>query len=76
MKFSYNLSNFFVVLSQRFKAGGFFVMLLNLEKESKKVKAKNAITDGTCNKLKPVGSKPRTFYGSAKVHKPLKNGNV
>lgn len=49
-------------------------MLLNLEKESKKVKAKNAITDGTCNKLKPVGSKPWTLYGSAKVHKPLKYG--
>lgn len=49
-------------------------MLLNLEKESKKVKAKNAITDGTCNKLKPVVSKPWTLYGSAKEHKPLKNG--
>ena len=40
----------------------------------KKLKNKNAISEETYNKLRPVGSKPGTFYGSAKVHKPLKNG--
>ena len=40
----------------------------------KKLKNKNAISEETCNKLSPVGSKPGTLYGSAKVHKPLKNG--
>ena len=40
----------------------------------KKLKNKNAISEETYNKLRPVGSKPGTLYGSAKVHKPLKNG--
>ena len=39
----------------------------------KKLKNKNAISEETYNS-KPVDSKPRTPYGSAKVHKPLKNG--
>ena len=40
----------------------------------KKFKTKNAIREETYNKLRPVGSKPGTLYGSAKVHKPNKNG--
>ena len=39
----------------------------------KKLKNKNAISEETYNKLRPVGSKPGTLYGSAKVHKPLLN---
>ena len=39
-----------------------------------KIKNKNAISEETYNKLRPVGSKPGTLYGSAKVHKPLING--
>ena len=39
----------------------------------KKLKDKNIISEGTYNKLRPVGSKLGTLYGSAKVHKPLKN---
>ena len=37
----------------------------------KKLKNKNPISDETYNKLRPVGLKPGTLYGSAKVHKPL-----
>ena len=37
-----------------------------------KLKNKNAISEETYNKLRPVGSKPGTLYGSAKVHKALK----
>ena len=40
----------------------------------KKLKNKNAISGGTYDKLRPVDSKPRTLYGSAKVHKPFING--
>ena len=40
----------------------------------KKRKNKNAISEETYNKLKPIGSKLGTLYGSAKVHKLLKNG--
>ena len=40
----------------------------------KKLKNKNAISEETYNKLRPVASKPGTLYGSAEVHKPLKNG--
>ena len=40
----------------------------------KKRKNKNAISEETYNKLRPVGSKPGTLYGSAKVHKPIING--
>ena len=40
----------------------------------KKLKTKNAINEETYNKLRPLSSKPGTFHGSAKVHKPLKNG--
>ena len=40
----------------------------------KKYKNKNAISEETNNKLRPVGSKLGTLYGSAKVHKPLING--
>ena len=40
----------------------------------KKLKNKNAIIEETYNKLRPLGSKPRTFYGLAKLHRPLKNG--
>ena len=39
----------------------------------KKFKNKNVISEETYNKLRPVGSKPETLYGSAKVHKSLKN---
>ena len=39
----------------------------------KKLKNKNAISEETYNKLRPVGSKLGILYGSAKVHKPLKN---
>ena len=39
----------------------------------KKFKNKNAISEETYNKLRPIGSKPGALYGSAKVHKPLKN---
>ena len=54
-------------------------MLLILKKESlisnllKKLKNKNTISEETYNKLIPVSSKQGTLYGSAKVHKPLKN---
>ena len=40
----------------------------------KKLKNKNAISEETYKKLSPVGSKPGTLYGLAKVHKPLING--
>ena len=40
----------------------------------KKLKNKNVISEETYNKLRPVGSKPGTLYGSAKVHKSLING--
>ena len=40
----------------------------------KKFKNKNAISEETYNKLRTVGSKPGTLYGSAKVYKPLING--
>ena len=40
----------------------------------KNLKNKNAISEETYNKLRPVGSKLGTLYGSAKVHKPLING--
>ena len=40
----------------------------------KKLKNKNATSEETYDKLKPVGSKPGTLYGSPKVHKPLTNG--
>ena len=40
----------------------------------KKLKNKNAISEETFNKLRPVGSKPGKLYGSVKVHKPLVNG--
>ena len=39
----------------------------------KKLQNKNAISEETYNKVRPVGSKLGTLYGSAKVHKPLKN---
>ena len=39
----------------------------------KKLKNKNAISEETYNKLRPVGSKLGTLYGSAKVHKALIN---
>ena len=34
---------------------------------------KNGIIEGTYNKVRPVGSIPKTFHGSAKLHKPFKN---
>ena len=40
----------------------------------KKFQNKNAISEETHNKLRPVGSKPGKLYGSTKVHKPLTNG--
>ena len=40
----------------------------------KKLKNKNAISEETFNKLRPVGSKPGKLYGSIEVHKPLVNG--
>ena len=40
----------------------------------KKFKNKNTISEETYNILRPVGSKPGTLYGPAKVHKSLKNG--
>ena len=46
------------------------VMLLIL-----KLKNKNAISEETYNKLRSFGSKPGSLYGSAQVHKPLKNGS-
>ena len=52
--------------------------IMNFEKRVtdllKKLKNKNVISEETYNKLRPVGSKPGTLYGSAKVHKPLLNG--
>ena len=39
-----------------------------------KIKNEKAICEETYNKLRPVGSKPGTLYGSAKVHKPLIHG--
>ena len=39
----------------------------------KKLKNKNAISEESYNKLRPVGSKVGTLYGPAKVQKPLKN---
>ena len=40
----------------------------------KEHKNKNKISEENCNKLGPVGSKPETLYGSAKVHQPFING--
>ena len=37
----------------------------------KKFRNKNEISEETYNKLRPVGSKPESLYGSAKVHKPF-----
>ena len=51
--------------------------LINSEKRTTfhwSLKNKNAIIVKTHNKLRPVGSKSGTLYGSAKVHKPLING--
>ena len=52
--------------------------IINSEKRvtdlSKKLKNKNAINEETYNKLRPVGWKPGTLYGSAKVHQTLVNG--
>ena len=52
--------------------------IINSDKRStnllEKLKNKNAIHEETYNKLGPVGSKPRIFCGSNKVHKPLING--
>ena len=48
--------------------------IINSEKRVTELKNKDAISEETYNKLIPVGSKPETLYGSAKVHKPLKNG--
>ena len=52
--------------------------IINSEKKVtdllKKLKNKNTISEKTYNKLRPVGSKPGTLYGSAKVHKLLING--
>ena len=39
----------------------------------KKLKNKNTINEENYNKLRPVGSKSGTFYGSAKVHKTFIN---
>ena len=39
----------------------------------KNLKSNNAISKGTYNKLRPVGSKPGMLYGSVKVQKPIKN---
>ena len=41
----------------------------------KKLKNKNVISEGVYNKLSPVGSKLETFYGSAKVYKPIKSNH-
>ena len=40
----------------------------------KKLKNKNTISEETYDKLRPLGSKPGTLYGSAKVPKPFMNG--
>ena len=40
----------------------------------KKLKNENAISEETYNKLRPICSKPGTLHGSAKAHKPFKNG--
>ena len=40
----------------------------------KELKNKNKISEENYNKLGPVGSKPETLYGSAKVHQPFING--
>ena len=51
--------------------------LINSEKRTTfhwSLKNKNTIIVKTHNKLRPVGSKSGTLYGSAKVHKPLING--
>ena len=49
--------------------------ILNSEKKVtdllKKLKNKNAISEETYDKLRPVSSKTVTPYGSAKVHKPV-----
>ena len=64
--------------SCKFKNIHVALILLILKKRMtdllKKLKNKNAISEETYNKLRPVGSKPGTLYLSAKVHKPLKNG--
>ena len=48
--------------------------VVNLEKRNdllKKLQNKYAISERVYNKLRPVGTKPGTRYGTAKVHKPL-----
>ena len=55
-------------------------MLLILKRDSlifwKRLKNKNAISEETYNKLRPIISKTGTLYGSAKVHQPHKNGSL
>ena len=40
----------------------------------KKLKNKNAISEETYNKLRPLASKPRTLHRSPKIHKLFING--
>ena len=47
--------------------------VIDSEKTVTDLEDKNAISEETYNKLRSVGSKPRTLWGSAKVHKPVKN---
>ena len=52
-------------------------MLLILKKVTsllKSTKNRNANSEGKYHKLRPGDSKLRTYYGSAKLRKPLKNG--
>lgn len=39
----------------------------------KSLNNKNGIIEGSYNKVRPVGSKPKTLHGSAKLHKSFKN---
>ena len=41
----------------------------------KKLKNKNAINEGAYSKLRALGSKLGTLYGSVKLHKPFKHGS-
>ena len=42
----------------------------------KKLKNKNEISEETYNKPSPVGSKPGTLYGSAKLHEAVINAPI
>ena len=51
----------------------FVLIAISMTDLFESLKSKNAFSEGTFNKLRPVGSKLGTFYGQGKMHQSLKN---